>query len=89
MKVSTIIHAINLRFILLVIIRTKITVQSLARKNRQNIVITWLRNHFCRYFFIYLNKNIVSLQPFGNLQNGCPPATSRFEIDLSCSDNKS
>lgn len=39
MKVSTIIHAINLRFILLVIIRTKITVQSLARKNRQNMVI--------------------------------------------------
>lgn len=89
MKVSTIIHAINLRFILLVVIRTKITVQSFARKNRQNIVITWLRNHFCRYLFIYLNKNIVSLQPFGNLQNDCPPATSWFEIDLSCSDKKS
>ncbi len=41
MKVSTIIHAINLRFILLVIIRTKITLQSLTRKNRQNIVIAW------------------------------------------------
>lgn len=41
MKVSTIIHAINLRFVLLVIIRTKITVQSLIRKNRQNIVIAW------------------------------------------------
>ncbi len=39
MKVNTIIHAINLRFIFLVIIRTKITVQSLVRKNRQNIVI--------------------------------------------------
>ena len=89
MKVSTIIHAINLRFILLVVIRTKITVQSFAHKNRQNIVITWLRNHFCRYFFIYLNKNIVSLQAFDNRKKGSPPATSWFEIDLSCSDNKS
>lgn len=70
MKVSTIIHAINLRFVLLVIIRTKITVQSLARKNRQNMVIAWYRYHYCRYFFIYLNKNIVSLQSFGNHQNG-------------------
>ena len=41
MKLSTIIHAITLRFILLVVIRTKITVQSLAHKNRQNIVIAW------------------------------------------------
>lgn len=40
-------------------------------------------------FFIYLNKNIVSLQAFDNRKNGSPPATFWFETDLSCSDNKS
>lgn len=40
-------------------------------------------------FFIYLNKNIVSLQAFDNRKNGSPSATSWFEIDLFCSDNKS